>query len=154
MSEVLRFPPGCWCIAWTPLPGKHACMPLDAISLPGSSNRYISDAVPSLDQAERNASVHFARLLFAQLASQPATNGAMVLLVKMTMDLEGTSVRLVHSGGVARTMNSGETALAWILQGVPNPAAKRRALVVRLASVAAGAWRQHCQIHRLGFLSA
>jgi hypothetical protein len=129
-------------------------MPLDALSIPGFSSRRLPSAVPSLDQAERDASVHFTPLLRQQLANQPTTDHALILVVKMTADLKGTSVRLIRAGDAAEAVTSGETALAWVLQGVPQSAARRRALAVRLASAAAVAWRQHCQIQRLGFLNA
>jgi hypothetical protein len=129
-------------------------MPLDALPIPAFSSRPFSPAVPSLDQAERDASVHFASLLRQQLANQPATDDALILVVKMTTNLKDTSVRLLRSGDAARAMIPGETALAWVVQGIPQPEARRRALAVRLASAAAVSWRQHCQIQRLGFLNA
>ncbi|MFC7475653.1 hypothetical protein ACFQS7_14875 [Dankookia sp. GCM10030260] len=129
-------------------------MPLDAFPLPGPRNRNSPSALPSLDQAERDASVHFVPLLRQQLASQPATNGAMILMVKMAADLKGASVRLVRSGDKEDAMAPDETALAWVLHGVPRSEARRHALAIRLASAAAVSWRQHCQIQRLGFLNA
>jgi hypothetical protein len=129
-------------------------MPLDAASIPGSSNRRLPPAVPSLDQTERDASVHFTPLLLQQLAHEPLVDQALILIVKMTADLNTTSVRLIRGSDAAETMSPGETALAWVVQGVPKSEAKRRALAVRLASAAAVAWRQHCQIQRLGFLNA
>ncbi|TDH62682.1 hypothetical protein E2C06_09755 [Dankookia rubra] len=129
-------------------------MPLDALPAPGFSRRHLPPAVPSLDQAERNAAVHFAPLLRQQLANQPTTDHALILMVKMTADLKDTAVRLIEAGAEAGALTAGETALAWVVQGVPPSEAKRRALAVRLASAAAVAWRQHCQIQRLGFLNA
>jgi hypothetical protein len=129
-------------------------MPLDTLPIPGFSRRHLSPAVPSLDQAERDAAVHFTPLLRQQLANQTTTDHALILVVKMTADLEGTSVRLIDAGSAVDALTAGETALAWVVQGVPHSEARRRALAVRLASAAAVAWRQHCQIQRLGFLNA
>ncbi|WP_165982866.1 hypothetical protein [Dankookia rubra] len=129
-------------------------MPLDALPIPGFSRRHLPRAVPSLDQAERDAAVHFAPLLRQHLANQPTSGHAVTLVVKMTADLKNTSVRLLHAGAAADALTAGETALAWVVQGVPQSEAQRRALAVRLASAAAVAWRQHCQIQRLGFLNA
>ena len=142
-------------MVWTP-PSvrKPRPMPLDAFSMPGSSNPNFPPAVPSLDQAERDASIHFAPLLRQQLASQPTTNDAVILVVKMAPDLKDTSARLIRFNETAKSMNPGEAALAWVVQGVPKSEARQRALAIRLASAAAVAWRQHCQIQRLGFLNA
>ena len=129
-------------------------MPLDALPIPGFSHRHLPPAVPSLDQAERDASVHFAPLLLQQLASQPTTDDALILAVKLTGDLKDTTVRLIRAGDAAESLTPGEAALAWVVQGVPQSDARRRALATRLASAAAVAWRQHCQIQRLGFLNA
>lgn len=129
-------------------------MPLDALPIPGFSRRRLPPAVPSLDQAERDASVRFTPLLLQQLGNRSMTDHPLILIVRMTADLNTTSVRLIRGSDAAETMSPGETALAWVVQGVPNSEAKRRALAVRLASAAAVAWRQHCQIQRLGFLNA
>jgi hypothetical protein len=93
-------------------------------------------------------------LLRQHLAKQPTTDHALVLVVKITADLKDTSARLIDAGDAAESMTAGEMALAWVVQGIPHSEAKRRALAVRLASAAAVAWRQHCQIQRLGFLNA
>jgi hypothetical protein len=129
-------------------------MPLDVFPLTGSSNPHLPASLPSLNQAERDAAVHFAQMLRAQLASQPPTSNAMVLLAKMMADLKDTSVRLVRSEDAREIVSPNEVALAWVLQGVPESAANRLALALRLASAAAVLWRQHCQIQRLGFLNA
>lgn len=129
-------------------------MPLDAFSMPRFINPHFPPAVPSLDQAERDASIHFAPLLREQLANQPTTHDAMILVVKMAADLKNTSARLIRFNEPAKSINPGEAALAWVVQGVPKSEARKRALALRLASAAAVAWRQHCQIQRLGFLNA
>ncbi len=111
---------------------------------------------PSLNQAERDATAHFARLLCAHLAERPETErGAMLmLLVGLPAELKDATARLVPAADAAALMAPGETAVAWVPQGVPGCPAKRRALALRLASVGGVAWRKHRQIERLGFLAA
>ncbi len=115
-----------------------------------------SRAAPSLNQAERDATAHFARLLCAHLAERPETErGAMLLLlVGLPAELGDATARLVPAADAAALMAPGETAVAWVPQGVPGCPAKRRALALRLASVGGVAWRKHRQIERLGFLAA
>ena len=74
-----------------------------------------------------------------------------LLLLKLGEALEDCAIRLAPQGTAPEP---GETALALVPEGWPRGYAGRQALAVRLASVAAVAWRQHRQIRRLGFLAA
>ena len=127
-------------------------MPLDTLPAFGSTPSVRHD--PSLDQIERDAAGHFAPLLRADLASLPATPAAMILLVDLTLDLKQASARLIPAEAARAQLRAGETAWSWVVQGVPRSATQRGSLALRLASAAAIAWRQHCQIQRLGLLAA
>ena len=111
--------------------------------------------LPGLNQAERDATGHFARLLCADLAGRPAADhGApLLLLVGLPGNLEGASARLVPAEHAAARSASGEVAVALVPLGVPSCPAKRKALALRLASAGAAAWRQHRQVERLGLLA-
>ena len=131
-------------------------MPLDLVSGAASDRLRPAPRMPSLNQAERDATAHFARLFRAELARPPETErGAMLLLlVGSPGELEDATARLVHAEDAAARMVPGEAAVAWVLQGVPRCPAERRALALRLASAAGAAWRQHRHLERLGFLAA
>ena len=128
-------------------------MPLDAFSVQTDSPPRFAPPVPNLSQTEREAAAHFAQLLRTDLASMPDMECSMVLVVDLSADLECASARLIPHEGAAASMASNETAIAAVLQGVPRPWAKRRALALRLASVAAATWRQRRQIERLGLIA-
>ena len=128
-------------------------MPLDALPNPGFRHSSLPALPQNLDQTERDAAVHFVGQLHTCLASLPQTRSTMLLLVRLSTDLKNASARLVLEDERV-SVTSGETSVAWVLQGVPQSAATRRTLAIRLASVAAVTWRQHCQIRRLGFLAA
>ncbi len=131
-------------------------MPLDIASCADPGRLRLSSRPPGLNQAERDATTHFARLLCADLAGRPETEcGAMLLLlVGLPAELKNATARLVPAEDAAARMAPGEAAVAWVPQGVPRSPARRRALALRLASVGGAAWRQHRQIERLGFLAA
>jgi hypothetical protein len=127
-------------------------MPLDATSVQTVGQSRFSP-VSDLSQTEREAAAHFAQLLRANLANMPETVCAMLLVVGLPTQLESASARLIPEADAAASMTSNETAIAAVLQGVPRPWAKRRALALRLASVAAATWRQRRQIERLGLIA-
>lgn len=133
-------------------------MPFDVASSAGSDRLRSPSRPPSLNQAERDATAHFARLLCADLAKPPGTErGAMLLLlVGLPGELKDATARLVPAEDAAARMATGEVevAVAWVLQGVPRCPAKRKALALRLASAGGAAWRQHRHVERLGFLAA
>ena len=108
-----------------------------------------------LNQAERDATTHFARLLCADLAERPAADHGtpLLLLVGLPDNLEDASARLVPAGAAAARPLVGEVAVALVPLGVPGCPAKRKALALRLASAGAAAWRQHRQVERLGLLA-
>jgi hypothetical protein len=107
---------------------------------------------PTLSQIEREASDHFARQLCGTLAEMPGTDDAMLLVVRLPAELRRASARLIPETEAA-SMTSDEAPVAAVLQGVPRPWAKRQALALRLASVAAATWRQRRQIERLGLVA-
>ncbi len=130
-------------------------MPFDLASGAASDRLRLARRTPSLNQAERDATAHFARLFRAELARPPGTErGAMLLLVGLPGELKDATARLVPAADAAARMAPGEVAVAWVLQGVPRCPAERRALALRLASAAGAAWRQHRHLERLGFLAA
>lgn len=129
-------------------------MPLDAASTEAISPSHAFPQMPNLGRTEREAAAHFARLLRMDLAEMPGMDCAMLLVVRLSAELDDASARLVPEAGAAAAMAPGETAIAWVLQGVPRPWAKRHALALRLASVAAATWRQRRQIERLGLVAA
>ena len=128
-------------------------MPLDAAPAQTASQARFAPPVQNLGQTEREATAHFAQLLGANLAKLPEASCAMLLVVELTANLGSASARLIPQAGAAATMTSNEIAIAAVLQGVPRPGVKRRALALRLASVAAATWRQRRQIERLGLIA-
>ena len=107
-----------------------------------------------LDFAERQAAAQFGPSLKSALAAMPATGQPLVVLAHLSTTLEDACFRLAPQGGSEATPRRGEVALACLPTGLPASAMERRALTVRLASAAAGAWRQRCQFQRLGLLMA
>jgi hypothetical protein len=109
---------------------------------------------PCLDLAERQAAAQFGPCLKGALAEMPATSQPLVVLAQLSATLEQASFRLVPQGALEAIPLPGEMAVACLPTGLPDSAMERRAITVRLASAAAGAWRQRCQIQRLGLLAA
>jgi hypothetical protein len=64
--------------------------------------------------------------------------------------LAGANFRLALQGQDSAVAGPGEIAIASVPAGLPSAPVERRALSLRIASAAAGAWRQRCQIERLG----
>lgn len=129
-------------------------MPLDFASGADPDRFRSPSRPPGLNQAERDATAHFARLLCADLAKRPETECGAMLLVGLPGDLRDATASLVPAQDAAARMARGEVAVARVPRGVPRSPAERRALALRLASAAAAAWRQHRQIERLGLLAA
>ncbi|MBV1797599.1 hypothetical protein [Siccirubricoccus sp. G192] len=110
--------------------------------------------VPCLDLAERQAAANFGPQLKAALAEMPESDRPLVVLARLSSTLAGTRFRLAAQGESEAIPLPGEMAVACLPSGLPRSTAERRAVTVRLASAAAGAWRQRCQIQRLGLLAA
>jgi hypothetical protein len=128
-------------------------MPLDSTGS-GPPHPARPSQTPCLDLAERQAAAQFGPWLSSALAELPATGRPLVVLARLSASLAEARFRLAPQGGLEAIPLPGETALACLPSGLPDPAVERRALAVRLASAAAGAWRQRCQIQRLGLLAA
>jgi hypothetical protein len=78
----------------------------------------------------------------------------MVVLARLSGSLAEAHFRLAPQDALEAIPHPGEMAVACLPTGLPDSAMERRALTVRLSSAAAGAWRQRCQIQRLGLLAA
>jgi hypothetical protein len=126
-------------------------MPLDAASL--YSPRPRPPQTPCLNEAERQAAALFGPRLLAVLADLPPISLPVVVLARLSAGIAEADFRLAPEGSVEAIPRPGEVAVACLPTGVPEPAVDRRALAIRLASAAAGAWRQQCQLRRLGLLA-
>ena len=130
-------------------------MPFDVVSGSVPDRLRPASRMPGLNQAERETTAHFARLLRAELARPPGTEGgAMLLLVGLPAELRDATARLVPAADAAASIAPGEVAVAWVLQGVPRCPGRRKVLALRLASAGGAAWRQHRHVERLGLLAA
>jgi hypothetical protein len=128
-------------------------MPLDTVGSFDHRPARPSQA-PCLDLAERQAAAHFGPRLKAALAEMPESDRPLVVLARLSSTLASTRFRLAARGELDAIPLPGEMAVACLPSGLPRSLAERRAVTVRLASAAAGAWRQRCQIQRLGLLAA
>ena len=124
-------------------------MPLDATSF--TYNRPHPTQTPCLDDAERQAAACFGPQLQAILAETPTIEPPFVAIAHLSAGVAGASFRLAAQGHEEAIPRVGEVVVAWVPAGRPSSPMERRALSLRIASAAAGAWRQRCQIERLGF---
>ena len=129
-------------------------MPFDVVSGSVPDRLRPASRMPGLNQAEREATAHFARLLRAELARAPGTEGGAMLLVGLPAELRDATARLVPAADAAASIAPGEVAVAWVLQGVPRCPGRRKVLALRLASAGGAAWRQRRHVERLGLLAA
>jgi hypothetical protein len=127
-------------------------MPLDVTNMhdhrPGQSRTLC------LNESERQAAASFGPRLWAVLAEAPACGRPLVVLASLSAGIAGAQFRLALHGGAEAAPRPGEMTVARLAMGLPHSPAERRALTVRIASAAAGAWRQRCQIQRLGLLAS
>jgi hypothetical protein len=126
-------------------------MPLDAINVydhrPGQAR------TQCLNDSERQAAAAFGPRLWAVLADVPSRGGPLVVLGSLSAGIAGAQFRLAPQGCAEAAPHPHEMAVARLAMGLPDSPAERRALTARIASAAAGAWRQRCQLQRLGLLA-
>ncbi|MBL6082717.1 hypothetical protein JMJ56_32690 [Belnapia sp. T18] len=126
-------------------------MPLDATTF--SQHRPRPQQTPCLDEAERHAAACFGPRLHAALAATPPTGLALTVLACMSQGVAGAHFRIVVQGLEQATPRHGEVVVASVPAGLPKALPDLRVLALRIASAAAGAWRQRCQIERLGLIA-
>lgn len=130
---------------------KHSPMPLDTAVTESVRTRPFQ--APCLNDAERQAAACFGPKLWAALAHLPGTHAPTVVIAHLSDGVAMADFRFAVAGSDEAMPWRGETTLAHLHAGLPDSVAERRALAVRLASAAAGAWRQHCHLQRLGLLA-
>ena len=131
-----------------PCYGAAAPMPLDSVTF--GTYRPRPSQMPCLDDAERQAAACFGPRLQATLAATPPISLPLVVLVDLSEGLAGANFRLAPQGQDSAVPGFREMVVARVPAGLPTAPGERRALSLRIASAAAGAWRQRCQIERLG----
>ena len=123
-------------------------MPLDATvhhDQPAPSPR-----PATLDRAEREAAALFGPRLREALAAAPQDGRPLVVLARFGAGPEQAEFRLARTAA----RHPGEAVVAALPGGPPQAGARQRAAAARLTAAAAGAWRQRCQLRRLGLTPA
>lgn len=127
-------------------------MPLDATTF--HQHRPHPAHPPCLDEAERRAAACFGPQLQAALAATPPAGLPLTILASLSDGVTGAHFRVAVQGRAEAAARCGEVVVACVPADLPATLPDLRVLALRIASAAAGAWRQRCQIERLGLCAS